>query len=208
MPFVFQVEVGASQDRLEKLINLRLQPGVDKGEIDARIWDLFGETWTIMFTDLSGFSRRSAKFGIIHFLQTIYESQRLLVPVIDKYDGILLKIDGDSMMVLFRSPGKAVECAINMQHTLEGYNAAKSDEEKILLCVGIGYGTMLRIGDTDVFGPQVNASAKLGEDTAKAYEILVTDAVKDAIGEQDGISYEPIDIVPPGANSAYMVKYR
>jgi len=208
MPFVFQVEVGASQDRLEKLINQRLQPGVNKEEIDARIWDLFGETWAIMFTDLSGFSRNAARFGIIHFLQTIYESQRLLVPVIDKYDGILLKIDGDSMMVLFRSPGKAVECAINMQHTLEGYNATKPDEEKVLLCVGIGYGSMLRIGDADVFGAQVNASAKLGEDIAKAYEILVTDAVKDAIGKQSGISYEPIDTVPPGANSAYKVKYR
>lgn len=208
MPFALQVEVAASQDRLEKLINLRLQPGVNKEEIDARIWDLFGETWAIMFTDLSGFSRHSAKFGIIHFLQTIYESQRLLVPVIDSYDGILLKIEGDSMMVLFRSPGKAVECAIKMQHTLEDYNTAKPDEEKILLCVGIGYGTMLHIGDTDVFGAQVNASAKLGEDTAKAHEILVTDAVRDAIGKQDGINFEPIDFVPPGANSAFRVKYR
>lgn len=208
MPFVFQVGAGASQDRLEKLIALRLQPGVDKDEIDGRIWDLFGETWAIMFTDLSGFSRRSAKFGIIHFLQTIYESQRLLVPVIDDYDGILLKMDGDSMMVLFRSPAKAVECAIGMQHTLRNYNSAKSDDEKILLCVGIGYGTMLRIGDTDVFGPQVNASAKLGEDTATAYEILVTDAVRDAIGDQAGFAYDHIDIAPPGANSAYRVRYR
>lgn len=208
MPFVFQVEVGASQDRLEKLINLRLQPGVNKEEIDARIWDLFGETWAIMFTDLSGFSRNSAAFGIIHFLQTIYESQRLLVPVIDHYDGILLKIEGDSMMVLFRSPAKAVECAINMQHTLEGYNKTRLEEERVLLCVGIGYGPMLRIGDSDVFGAQVNASAKLGEDTAKAYEILVTDAVKDAIGEQEELDYEPIDTVPSGANSAYRIKYQ
>lgn len=208
MPFVFQVGAGASQDRLEKLIALRLQPGVDKEEIDGRIWDLFGETWAIMFTDLSGFSRRSAKFGIIHFLQTIYESQRLLVPVIDNYDGILLKMDGDSMMVLFRSPAKAVECAVGMQHTLRNHNSARPDDEKILLCVGIGYGTMLRIGDADVFGPQVNASSKLGEDTAKAYEILVTDAVRDAIGEHGGIVYEPVDIVPPGADSAYRVGYR
>lgn len=207
MPFVFQVGAGASQDRLEKLIALRLQSGVDKDEIDARIWDLFGETWAIMLTDLSGFSRHSAKFGIIHFLQTIYESQRLLVPVIDNFDGILLKMDGDSMMVLFRSPSKAVECAVSMQRTLKPYNVAKSDAEKVLLCVGIGYGTMLRIGDADVFGPQVNAASKLGEDTAKAYEILVTDAVKDAIGEQDHMDYELLPDAPPGADSAYRIKY-
>lgn len=34
---VFQVGTGAAQDRLEKLIALRLQDGADKDEIDARI---------------------------------------------------------------------------------------------------------------------------------------------------------------------------
>lgn len=208
MSFVFQVGAGASQNRLEKLIAQRLLPSVDNDEIDARIWDLFGETWAIMFTDLSGFSRHSAEFGIIHFLQTIFESQRLLIPVIDDYDGILLKMDGDSMMVLFRNPVKAVECAINMQHTLKEYNISKADAEQILLCIGIGYGRMLRIGDTDVFGPQVNASAKLGEDTAKAYEILVTDAVRETIGELDGMVCELLPDAPAGAESAYRIKYQ
>src|SRR6185503_10414570 len=153
---------------LETLIAQRLQAGADKEEIDNRIWDLFGETWAIIFTDLAGFSRRAAEYGIIHFLQTIYESQRLLVPCIDDHDGILLKMDGDSMMVLFRRPAKAIECAIQMQHVLKEYNGTKIENEQILLCVGIGYGVMLRIADTDVFGPQVNAASKLGEDTAKA----------------------------------------
>ena len=54
-----------------------------QGEIDERIWDLFGEEWAVMFTDLSGFSRGVADFGIIHFLQIIYESQRVLIPCID-----------------------------------------------------------------------------------------------------------------------------
>lgn len=106
-----------------------------------------------------------------------------------------------------RKPGKAVECAIDMQHILKDYNTAKADEVKILLCVGIGYGAMLLIGN-DVFGAQVNASSKVGEDAAKPYEILVTDAFRDAIGELNGISYEPMDIVPPGANSAYRIKYQ
>lgn len=61
----------ASEDRLENLITERLQKGTNKKEIDKRIWDLFGEEWCVMFTDLSGFSRHVEKFGIIHFLQTI-----------------------------------------------------------------------------------------------------------------------------------------
>ncbi|MFH0844557.1 MAG: adenylate/guanylate cyclase domain-containing protein, partial [Pseudomonadota bacterium] len=91
MPFAFQIRSSASQDRLEKLIEERLKPGANKDQIDLRIWDLFGEEWAVMFTDLAGFSRRVAEFGIIHFLQIIYESQRLLVPCIDEHDGILVK---------------------------------------------------------------------------------------------------------------------
>jgi hypothetical protein len=85
--FALQIRNNASQDRLEKLIEARLQPGADKEAIDRRIWDLFGEEWAIMYTDLAGFSRQVAEFGIIHFLQTIYESQKLFVPCIDRYDG-------------------------------------------------------------------------------------------------------------------------
>jgi class 3 adenylate cyclase len=207
MPYIFQIGTSASQDRLEKLIEERLRPGADKDLIDARIWDLFGEVWAVMFTDLSGFSRHVARFGIIHFLQVIYESQRILVPFIDNYDGILLKMEGDSMMVIFRSVPKALECAIAMQRSLKAYNADKSDEEKVLLCVGIGFGRMLRIGDHDVYGPEVNAASKLGEDTAKAWEIMVTGSVREAAKSIAGISFTPVEDIPPGAESAFRLEY-
>jgi len=202
------IYVSASEDRLEKLIEKRLEPGANKEKIDERIWDLFGEDWCVMFTDLSGFSRNVAKFGIIHFLQTIYESERLLIPVIEDYDGILLKVEGDSFLVIFRNVSKGMHGAIAMQRTLEKYNATKNDEEKVLLCVGLGFGKVLRIGDTDVFGSEVNAASKLGEDTAKAREILVTDGVKKLCHDITGITFTEIDEVPPGAEKAWKVGYK
>lgn len=199
------IYLSASEDRLEALIKARLEPGADKRKIDERIWDLFGEDWCVMFTDLSGFSRNVAKFGIIHFLQTIYESERLLIPVIEEHDGILLKVEGDSFLVIFRNVAKGVQCAIAMQRALAAYDADKSDEEKVLLCVGLGFGKILRIGDADVFGAEVNAASKLGEDTAKAREILVTGAVRDR--SSDAFAYEPIDAEIPGTAAAYRVRY-
>jgi class 3 adenylate cyclase len=212
MPYIFQIATSASQDRLEKLIEERLKPEADKEKIDARIWDLFGERWAVMFTDLSGFSRRVAEFGIIHFLQIIFESQRILVPCIDRYDGILLKSEGDSLMVIFRRVEKAIECSLAMQRAAREYNQGRSEAEKILLCVGLGFGQVLHIGDHDVFGPEVNAAAKLGEDTAKAWEILATGAVRDAASGSDapgleGLCFEPIDATPPGAEAAYRILY-
>jgi class 3 adenylate cyclase len=190
---------------LEKLISERLARGADREKIDERIWDLFGEEWCVMFTDLSGFSRGVAKFGIIHFLQMIHESERLLIPRIEAHDGILLKVEGDSFLVIFRNVEKALHCSVDMQKTLEAYNTDKNDEDKVLLCVGLGYGRMLRIGDADVYGAEVNAASKLGEDTAKAREILVTGAVRDR--SPDAFTYEPIDAEIPGTSSAFKVVY-
>lgn len=201
------IYLSASEDRLEALIKARLEPGADKRKIDERIWDLFGEDWCVMFTDLSGFSRNVAKFGIIHFLQTIYESERLLIPVIEEHDGILLKVEGDSFLVIFRNVAKGVQCAIAMQRALAAYDADKSDEEKVLLCVGLGFGKILRIGDADVFGAEVNAASKLGEDTAKAWEILVTEGVRARAVGLPGIGFAEIDEVPPGAERAWKVEY-
>ncbi|TGN11954.1 adenylate/guanylate cyclase domain-containing protein [Leptospira ilyithenensis] len=201
------IATSASEERLEKLLEERLKSGANQTIIDNRIWDLFGETWCVMFTDLSGFSRGVAQFGIIHFLQTIYESQRILIPVLDEYDGILLKDEGDSFLVLFRNTNKAIQCAIQMQKTVKKYNEGKLAEEQILLCVGLGYGKILKIGDTDVFGSEVNAASKLGEDTAKAWDILVTSSVKENAETVVDFDFEEIEDVPPGADGAFRLMY-
>lgn len=197
----------ASLERLEKLLTERLTPGADKQAIDERIWGMFGEEWAVMFTDLSGFSRQVAEFGIIHFLQTIYEAERIFCPCIDRYDGILLKMEGDSMLVIFRSARKSVECAIAMQQATKAYNADRADTEKILLCVGLGFGKMLRLGDEDVFGAEVNAASKLGEDTAKAWDILATGALVAAAGKLDGVAMDLLPDAPPGADAAYRLRF-
>jgi adenylate cyclase len=207
MPGPRHVRTGDSKDRLDELIASRLEPGADKERIDQRIWDLFGEEWCVMFTDLSGFSRNVARFGIIHFLQTIHESERLLIPVIDAMDGILLKIEGDSFLVMFRNPQKGLQAAVTMQRTLAGYNADKADEEKVLLCVGLGFGKVLRIGDIDVFGHEVNSASKLGEDTAKAGEILVTGDFRDKVGAADGLSFEELPVACLASGKAFRVRY-
>jgi adenylate cyclase len=78
-----------------------------------------------MFTELAGFSRRVAEFGIIHFLQIIHESQRILVPCIEQFDGILLKTEGDSFLVIYCSTAGAVNCSVAMQRAVKDYNVGR-----------------------------------------------------------------------------------
>ena len=194
-----------SESRLYDLIAQRLLPNANKDEIDQRIWDLFGEEWCVMMTDLAGFSRRVAEYGIIHFLQTIYESERLLLPVIEQHEGFLLKTDGDSFLVIFRKPQKALQCALVMQQILIPYNEAKLEQERVHLCVGLGFGKILRVGNTEVFGAEVNAACKLGEDVAKQSETLVTGAFQQACADFAGVTYQKLEHAPAGASAAYKV---
>jgi class 3 adenylate cyclase len=196
-----------SEERLWKLIEERTQPDADVARIDERIWDLFGEEWSVMFTDLSGFSRQVAKFGIIHFLQVIHEQKALLLPIVADHDGILIKIEADSFLIIFKRVRTAVQCAVAMQHACQHLNARRAPEEQVLLCVGIGAGRVLRIGDVDVYGAEVNAASKLGEDTAKANEILVTQKARDQVEDLLGVKFESIDVAVPGSEKNYRVVY-
>jgi len=202
------VTLSASRQRRERLIEERAQPNANKDAIDKRIWNLLGAKRAVMFTDLSGFSRDVAKFGPVHFLHTIYASIQIFVPLIERHDGILLKAEADSLLVIFGSPDPAIACAVAMQKGAMIHNQKVPPEEQVLLCVGLGYGDMLLVGDEDVFGAEVNAASKLGEDTAKAREILVTEQFREGLTGADGLEFEKIEFVPPGGTAAYKVGYR
>jgi class 3 adenylate cyclase len=94
-----------------------------------------------------------------------------------------------------------------MQHACQQFNKRRVPEDQVLLCVGIGYGKVLRIGDEDVYGQEVNAASKLGEDTAKANEILVTDGARRAIGEVKGLNFVDLGPIAPGSVRDWRVEY-
>jgi adenylate cyclase len=189
---------------LKRLLDARLAAGADHDAIDEQIWARFGEAWCVMATDLSGFSRGVAQFGIVHFLQTIYESERILLPVLAHHRGTLLKVEGDSFLAIFADVEDALDAAAEMQAATREYNQHKRSEEQLLLGVGLGFGRVLRVAESEVYGNEVNSACILGETYAKGYEILVTHAVRERAGSR--WTFEAFPNVPPGAGAAYRVR--
>ena len=187
--------------RLAALLDARVG-SADRASLDEEIWRSFGEEWCIMATDLAGFSLGVAELGIIPFLQTIQESSRILIPVVEGHGGRLLKMEGDSFLVIFGDVQQALRAAIEMQRALRRYNDAGHDQ--VLLGVGLGYGRVLRVAEAEVYGNEVNSACILGETHARGYEILVTQAVRDAAR---GLDFEEFPHVPPGAGGAYRLLY-
>lgn len=183
---------GPSKEQLDRLIAERLEPGADRARIDASIRARFEETWAVAFTDLVGFSRRTREFGIIHFLSVIHRKERLLRPVVEAHDGLILKEEADSWLILFRDPVRALEGMIACQRTCEQFNREVPEEDQVQLCVGLGYGPLLKIGDDDVWGSEVNFASKLGEDIARRGDILLTHGAAAALeGRVDGVTFSP-----------------
>ena len=195
------------QSRLNKLLSERARAGSDRVAIDAQIWDLYGETWAVMFTDLAGFSRHAADFGVTHFLQVIYESFRIHIPIIEAHSGLVLKVEGDSMMVLFRRPLLALQCAVAMQQANVAYNKDRDDAEKLLLSIGLGFGKVLKFGDQDVYGSEVNAACKLGEDLGRHWTVQCSDAFRSAVKKDSSFKMVKAMATPLGTPQAWEVEY-
>lgn len=191
---------------LWELIEQRIA-GADPAVIDDEIWRRFGGEWAVMMTDLAGFSRQVARFGIVHFLQIIHQQTRALAPIIEQHEGTLVKTEADSMLILFPTATAAVASGIAMQRACHALNRGSQPEDEVLLCIGIGFGRLLRIGDHEVFGHEVNLASKLGEDIAVADEILVTPSAHAACAAIDGVAREPQETSYAGESRCWRAHY-
>lgn len=168
---------------LKNFLLARRQPGADHALIDASIFARFGCIQAVMFTDLVGFSRMVEAFGIVHFLQLIEESESLFLPMIQQNKGQCLKREGDSLLAVFDQPEDALATAHAMVDATVLLNVGRAPENRIEVCIGLGFGQVLRVGTDDVWGAQVNAASKLGEEMAKGGEILVTQDFRHAMAD-------------------------
>jgi adenylate cyclase len=171
-------------DELNSFLAQRRMAGADRAAIDAAIYARFGRVRAVMFTDLVGFSRVVEAFGIVHFLQLIQESETLFMPLIAQHGGVCLKHEGDSLLVLFDTPQQALAAAKAMVYATLAANPGRAPEDRIEVCIGLGYGTVLRIDNDEVWGAEVNAASKLGEEMAKGGEVLVTDTFRQAVSDE------------------------
>ncbi|HEX8776008.1 MAG TPA: adenylate/guanylate cyclase domain-containing protein [Pyrinomonadaceae bacterium] len=145
-------------------------------EIDAKVSELFGETHAVLVMDMSGFSRLTIQYGIMHFLAMIQRMNAIVVPAIEEHGGEVVKTEADNVFAIFPQVKAAVETAMDINRRLSAANTMLPDEMDMHGKFGIGYGEVLLVEDEDLFGSEVNLASKLGEDLARREEILITEA--------------------------------
>jgi adenylate cyclase len=143
--------------------------------IRQRIWDEFGTEGAVFISDMASFSSTSRKIGVCHFLKLIHRARQIIGPVIESNNGVLLKFDADNCYAYFANTDDAIKASFDINAAIFASNDEFGLAEQIYLSVGIDYGRLLLVGDSDFFGDPVNTSSKLGEDLAVRSEVLITE---------------------------------
>ncbi|MFT5115937.1 MAG: class 3 adenylate cyclase [Parasphingorhabdus sp.] len=133
------------------------------------------ENLTVMFTDIAGFTEKTAKLSRQQHKQLLSDHDRLLLPVIKHFGGKKIKSVGDGMLISFRSPTDAVKCAMAMQDQMYGYNQNRDEIERIDIRAALNAGEV-QIERGDIFGDAVNLASRL-EGITPPGEIFFTQAV-------------------------------
>jgi len=143
---------------------------------------------SIMFTDIKGFTERTSSTSREALVGLLKKHDSLLIPVINKFNGTVIKTIGDAFLVTFDSPTNAVLCGVMIQQNLRDYNGGREEAEKIFIRVSINMGEV-EIRDGDVFGEAVNIAARL-EGVTEASEIYFTESVYLAMNKAEVPSSE------------------
>lgn len=166
-------------ERLQELLVLRNKSPELAKKIDEDIWKEFGTKKAVLVSDMSGFTRTTKEFGIVHFLAMHSQAVALSHPDILSHNGYLVKHDADNLIALFDAPVDAIRSSIHIHQDVAAYNRTIEYDRQIGVCIGISFGKIL-MTEHEVFGDAVNVAYKLGEDIADPFDILVSD---DALAE-------------------------
>ena len=161
---------------------------------------------TVMFTDISGFTKHTETITRNELMQRLDTHNELLMPIIAHFDGAIIKTIGDAFLITFESPTNAVQCGLYMQHTLRGFNDGLATDMQIHIKVSINVGEVTATA-TDVFGDPVNVAAKI-EKATKPDEIYFTEAVFLAMNKAEVPNTFVKMFRPKGADSEEIKLYK
>ena len=178
-------------------------------DIDRRLWDEYGAEAAVFVLDMSGFSRLAHKYGVVHYLSMVRRMQLTAEPVIAGHGGRVVRFEADNCFATFPEPGPAIQAAIALNLAFDAANLVTPDDLDIHIAIGIDFGRILLVGETDFFGNAVNRASKLGEDLAGAGEVLVTADAMARVPEVLGVRGEAVSLSVSGIDiAAFSVAFR
>ena len=158
----------------------------DREKIDAQLKHRFSHNVTVMFTDIKGSTNYFEIYGDIEGRLMVQKHNEILFPIVEKFNGRVIKTIGDAIMAAFDQPDDGVRAAVAMQENISRYNKDRKEKrDQIHIRIGVNTGEGL-VEKEDIFGDVVNVAARV-ESLAEPDEILVSRPVYDEVRKTDDI---------------------
>lgn len=126
-------------------------------------------TRAVLIMDMAGFSGLMEREGVSAALAAVTHFRNVGMAAVETYAGTWVKAWADNFMATFPTVSQAKWAA---QHVTALMRSS----------AGIGWGEV-KCEPADLWGVEVNRASRLGEDIAKAGQILLTEAAQRALGQ-------------------------
>ena len=103
-----------------------------------------------MFTDIVGYSKLTGDDQHLA-LELLKEHDKIIEPIITKYNGSIVKRIGDAIVAIFDNSSDIIQSAVHIQQELKNRNNRNIQSRQILLRIGLHYGAITLKND-EVYG--------------------------------------------------------
>lgn len=144
----------------------------------------------VVVGDVAGYSRLMGVDEVGTMTTWSVYRKEIISPLVESFQGRLIKLTGDGFFAEFPSAVGAVECSVAIQNELAQKNSGLPAERQIRLRIGINLCDLLA-EDGDIYGDGVNIAARV-EKLAAPGGICVTAAIYDQVHKHLKLVYENI----------------
>ena len=153
--------------------------------------DKYQHRLAILSLDMTGFTSSAINIGELASLLRILDVQRVCIPVLKDFGAELIRCFADDIVALFDTPDAAIDAAFEIHRRIKHFrNSDLAPDYPAHCCIGIGYGEVFAIGPNLAQGGEMNRASKLGEDIARAEEVLLTERSFEALRKRTDIRFD------------------
>jgi len=145
----------------------------------------------IMFTDIKDYSKKMHEDELLT-IELLQIHNKIMNEVIAEFNGNIIEVIGDAFLVSFNSAVKGVSCGVAIQEKFKNYNSSKTQNEEIVLRIGIHLGDLVEF-EGKYKGDAMNIAARIQQNAIES-EVWISESVYLAVRGKTKFNFNKVGL--------------